>query len=87
MTARPCSVRRPVTVQVTVKLFASLRLKCFEEATREFPMGTTLVEAANRVGVSAEELGIALVNGRHAALRDVLHDGDVVSLMPHIGGG
>jgi molybdopterin converting factor small subunit len=74
-------------MQVIVKLFASFRLKCFEEATRDFPAGTTLVEAANRVGIPADELGIALVNGRHAALYDILHEGDVVSLMPHIGGG
>ncbi len=74
-------------MKVTVRLFASFRVKRFQSDTREFPAGTSLVEVARRVGVRASEVGIALVNGRHASLDEVVRDGDVVSLMPHIGGG
>ena len=74
-------------MQVTVKLFASFRLKWFKEAARECPQGAEVLDIVKIIGISANELGIVLVNGRHASLNTVLQDGDVVSLMPLIGGG
>jgi molybdopterin converting factor small subunit len=74
-------------MQVTVKLFASFRLRLFKEAAREYPDGAGVVDIVNDLGIPAKELGIVLVNGRHASLNDLVQDGDVVSLMPHIGGG
>ncbi|MBU5613878.1 MoaD/ThiS family protein [Geomonas azotofigens] len=74
-------------MQVTVKLFASLRYRWFEEETRQFPDGSTLLEVVDRIGIPKKELGITLINGSHASLQDVVLDGDVVALMPHIGGG
>ena len=74
-------------MQVTVKLFASFRLKWFKEEARNYPDGARVVDIVNDLDIPALELGIVLVNGRHASLNDRVQDGDVVSLMPHIGGG
>ena len=74
-------------MQVTVKLFASFRIKWFKEAIKECPCGAEVIDIVNEIGIPVNELGIALINGRHASLNDQLQDGDIVSLMPLIGGG
>jgi len=74
-------------MHVSVKLFASFRLKWFKEAVREYPPGIEVLDIVQEIGIPAKELGIILVNGRHASLHDKLQDGDIVSLMPLIGGG
>ena len=74
-------------MQVTVKLVASFRLKWFKEATQEYPPGVEVLDIVNEIGIPVNELGIVLINGHHASLNDKLQDGDIVSLMPLIGGG
>ncbi|GFO67133.1 hypothetical protein GMLC_07120 [Geomonas limicola] len=74
-------------MQVTIKLFAALRWKLFEEEVREYPEGTTVAQLAADLGIPAPEIGIRLVNGRHCPFEQVLQDGDTVFLMPPIGGG
>ena len=74
-------------MQVTVKLFASFRIKWFKETIKECPHGTEVIEIVKEIGIPVNELGIVLINGRHASLNDKLQDGDIVSLMPLIGGG
>lgn len=72
---------------VTVKLVASFRLKWFQESTREYPCGVEVLDIVSEIGIPLSELGIVLINGNHASLNDKLQDGDIVSLMPLIGGG
>lgn len=74
-------------MQITVKLFASFRLRLFKEAARECPPGATAADVAAAIGIPVREIGIVLVNGRHATLNEALQEGDLVALMPHIGGG
>ena len=74
-------------MQVTVKLFASFRIKWFKEAIKECSNSADVLEIVNELGMPVEELGIVLINGNHASLNDKLQDGDIVSLMPLIGGG
>lgn len=74
-------------MRVTVKLFASFRKKWFNETVRECPPEATVYDVATEIGILAQEVGIVLVDGRHASLDHVLRDGDVVFLMPLIGGG
>lgn len=74
-------------MQVTVKLFASFRLKWFKEAIKDYPQGTEVSEIVKEIGIPVNDLGIVLINGNHASLNDKLHEGDTVSLMPLIGGG
>lgn len=74
-------------MKITVKLFATFRVDRFKEEDRDFPEGSTCREVLADVGIGEEELGILLVNGRHAPLEQVLAKGDAVSLFPLIGGG
>ena len=68
-------------MQVTVKLYALFRWRLFREAVREYPPGAADLE------ITETEIGIVLVNGLHADLGHILQEGDLVSLMPRIGGG
>jgi molybdopterin converting factor small subunit len=74
-------------VQITVNLFATFRNGRFKAAQQEHPVGTDCRSIVLGLGLTEEEIGVALVNGRHAALDHVLHEGDTLSLFPLIGGG
>lgn len=74
-------------MQITVKLFATLRAGRFKEARRDYPDGTVCRQVAEDIGIPPETLGIVLVNGRHASLAQPLSEGDSLSLFPLLGGG
>lgn len=74
-------------MQVTVKLYALFRWRLFAEAVRECLPDALVTDIAKELEIQPGEVGIVLVNGRHASLGSPLRDGDVVSLMPRIGGG
>lgn len=74
-------------MKITVKLFATFRVGRFKTEVRDYPEGGTCREVLADVGLGEEELGILLVNGRHAPLEHVLSEGDGVSLFPLVGGG
>ena len=74
-------------MQVTVKLYASFRWKLSGEAVRQCQPGARVVDIVRELEISVHEVGIVLLNGIHAALEDTLNEGDVVSLMPLMGGG
>lgn len=74
-------------MKVTVKLFATLQKNRFEE--REFALeeATEVKAVLEALGISKEEATIIFINGIHADWHSVLHDGDVLSVFPPIGGG
>lgn len=74
-------------MRVTVKLFATFRKGRFDVDVREVPAGTTVSEIAESVELPGKEIGIVLVNGRHAGLSKVLSEGDAVAIFPLVGGG
>ncbi|UFS69203.1 MoaD/ThiS family protein [Geomonas sp. RF6] len=74
-------------MKITVKLFASFRDNRFKVADREYPCGTTGRSVMEEVGITEEEMGIVLVNGRHVSLDDALQEGDTLSMFPLVGGG
>jgi molybdopterin converting factor small subunit len=74
-------------MQITVKLFATFRVGRFKAEDRSYPDGTACRQVVADVGLKEEELGIVLVNGRHAALEQPLREGDALSLFPLVGGG
>ena len=74
-------------MNVTVKLFATFRIGRFKVEERDYPPGTTCRDVIADVGLSEAELGIVLINGRHAALDARLGEGDTLSLFPLVGGG
>jgi molybdopterin converting factor small subunit len=74
-------------VTVTVKLFASFRTGRFDVKTADYPAGTTVGDVADGLTLPRAEVGIVLINSRHAELGRQLADGDTLALFPLLGGG
>ena len=74
-------------IRVTIKLFAGFRRGRFTSRAREYPPGVTAARIALDLEIPESELGIVLVNGRHADTDRPLQDGETLSLFPMIGGG
>lgn len=74
-------------MHITVKLFATFRNGRFKIAEQERRQETACRDIVLELGLTEEEIGIILVNGRHAELDHLLKDGDALSLFPLVGGG
>ena len=74
-------------LKVIVKLFGTFRIDRFKEEARDFSPGTKVQEVVVKLRVPRHLLGIVLINGVHADVDDVLHEGDSLSLLPLLGGG
>ncbi len=74
-------------MQITVKLFATFRNVRFKLDRQEFRTGTDCRTIVLGLGLKEEEIGVVLVNGRHATLDQVMLDDDTLSLFPLVGGG
>ncbi|HWI54248.1 MAG TPA: MoaD/ThiS family protein [Desulfobacteria bacterium] len=74
-------------MELTIKLFASLRKYGKEKDKVNVPDGMTVRQLLQNRGVPLEEAPIVLINGLRAEPEAVLKDGDGVSIFPLIGGG
>ena len=74
-------------MQVTVKLFANFRAGRFAEATRDYPPGIRVVDIIRELRIPEKEIGMIMLNNRHAESDQQLHDGDNLALFPLVGGG
>lgn len=74
-------------MHVTVKLFATFRNGRFKIAEQELPEGTDCRRVVLDLGLTEEEIGIIMINGRHGVLEQKLSAGDTLSLFPLVGGG
>jgi molybdopterin converting factor small subunit len=74
-------------MHVTVKLFATFRNGRFKIAERELPEGTDCRRVVLDLGLTEEEIGIIMINGRHGVMDQKLSENDTLSLFPLVGGG
>jgi molybdopterin converting factor small subunit len=74
-------------MRVTVKLFASFRSGRTPIEERELPAETTIADVVNDLDIPFGELGIIMVNSRHARLDRILEHGDTLAIFPLLGGG
>lgn len=74
-------------MQVTVKLFATLRVGRFAEEAREYPQGTRIADVIRELGIAEKEIGMIMLNNRHAEPERQLSEGDSLALFPLVGGG
>jgi sulfur-carrier protein len=74
-------------MQITVKLFADFRSGRFSCATREYPIGAKVVDIVRALQIAESEIGIIMVNNKHAEPKDQLEEGANLSLFPLLGGG
>jgi molybdopterin converting factor small subunit len=74
-------------VTVTVKLFASFRAGRFDVKIVDYPAGTTVADVVDSLALPRTDVGIILLNSRHAELDRPLAEGDNLALIPLLGGG
>ena len=74
-------------MQVRVKLFAYFRDDRFKQAVISFPEGTTPEKVIASLAIDSGDVGVIMVNNRHAQLDSVLQEDNVLAIFPKIGGG
>jgi molybdopterin converting factor small subunit len=74
-------------MQITIKLFANFRNNRFNKKVRTIAPDTTVGAIVTELAITEDEVGVILINGRHAGLDHGLAEGDILSLFPLIGGG
>lgn len=74
-------------MEIRIRLYGVFRIDRFKEEVRDYPLGTTVREVVEKLRIPGQLLGIVLINGVHAGVDDPLKDGDVLTLLPLLGGG
>jgi sulfur carrier protein len=74
-----------MTIQVQVKLFLHLRKN--RSQTVELTEGSKARDLVPLLGIRLEDVGVLSINDRQAALDQQLRSGDIISIIPPIGGG
>jgi molybdopterin converting factor small subunit len=74
-------------MRIIVKLFATLRTGRFTEETRNYPPGTRIADIILELGIAEKDIGMIMLNHRHAEPEQPLNDGDSLALFPLVGGG
>ena len=72
---------------ITIKLFANFREGRFKKVDHEYPDGVTVEETITSLGIDMDEVGVIMVNSRHANPGLCLEDKDILAVFPVIGGG
>jgi molybdopterin converting factor small subunit len=75
-------------MKITVRHFATLKkdLRPGPQAVELTP-GATVDDLLAKLGIEKEAVGILIVSGKSAIFGQELKANDVVTLIPHIGGG
>lgn len=74
-----------MTIQVKVKWFVDLRNKRIKNIS--INEGSKVADLVLELGISIDEVFMVSVNGKLATYDQIVRDGDVVSVLPPIGGG
>lgn len=74
-------------MQVTIQLYATFRTGRFKQERRDVAQGIPLRQIVAELGIVEKEIGMSLVNGRHARLDQALSEGDEIYLFPMLTGG
>lgn len=74
-------------MNITVKLFATLRIGREKIMTIDVEAGSCVADIVSRLELPAGEVAIIMINGRGAELSSVLNDNDILSIFPPVGGG
>lgn len=72
-------------MQVQVKLFVNLRKNRVQNV--ELPDVSDAKDLIHQLGIPIENVGVLSVNGRQAAFDQQLKSGDLIHIIPPIGGG
>lgn len=74
-------------MEITIRLFATLRKGRFDKETREYSDGTSVGQIIDELNIPRDQVSLIFVNNRHAVPYLQLSHGDEVAFYPPIGGG
>ena len=74
-------------MKVTIKLFAYFRESRFKVEDRDLEEGITVGDIVDLVKIDRKEVGVLMINSRHATFDKKLLDNDILAIFPVIGGG
>ncbi len=76
-----------MSLQLTIKLFASFQRGRFAIEKRAYPESPTVGEVVDELSIPRSEVGVMMVNGRNVEFDDRPAEGGVLAIFPVIGGG
>lgn len=74
-------------MQITVRLFATLRTNREKEMLMDLEIGATPKDIIERLNIPTEDAAIILINGRGAKIDTTIEENDTVAIFPPVGGG
>jgi molybdopterin synthase sulfur carrier subunit len=74
-------------MQITIKLFATFREGRFVSEVREYAPGTRIGEIIDSLEIPHSEIGMIMLDNRHAEPADLLTENSRLALFPLLGGG
>jgi len=75
------------TMQVTVRLYATLGRNRQGEETLQFDPGASARDVLKALGIPEDRVTLVFINGRHAEADQELREGDTIAFFPPVGGG
>ncbi len=74
-------------MDVTVALYETLKTHCPEGGRVRLEAGACVADLLARLGIAEEDVGFLVVNRKDARFNQVLEEGDIVTVIPPMGGG
>jgi sulfur carrier protein ThiS len=74
-------------MDVEVRLFESLKKHQPEGGKVRLAEGSRVYDLLTAIGISTDDVGILMVNREDGRFDQLIHNGDIVTLIPPIGGG
>ena len=74
-------------MDVEIRLFESLKKHQPEGAKMRLAAGSRVNDLLDALGISMDDVGILIINQSDGRFDQLLRNGDVVTLIPPIGGG
>ena len=74
-------------MDVDIRLFASLKKHQPQDGKVRLAAGSRVTDLLDSLGISTDDVGIVMVNRADGRFDQQLQNGDVVTLIPPIGGG
>jgi sulfur-carrier protein len=74
-------------MRINVKLFATFRDGRFATTVLDFPPGTSIAAVIRQLEIPEKEIGMIMLNNRHAEPDQQLDEGANLALFPLLGGG
>jgi molybdopterin converting factor small subunit len=75
-------------MKVTVKHFATLKQDEGQARVEiELNPGATVSDLLSKLGIEQDDVGILIVSGKQGTFGQKIKENDLVTLIPHIGGG